>query len=167
MDSKAQHLLINAVELSFAAAASAPDAKIAFCEQFTKEVDKIHKLGLISDDEHLQIINSREQVFLAAVKQMNDPAPHSLSKGMKTTLEMFGPQFIIEPDLRNQLIMQLGHAPVWAVVSTFGTDTMYAGMTFPEAYHRAQIEALECGREASVVLRIERFTGPPFFEDQP
>ena len=165
MDQKAQHLLIQAVETAFGEASVSDDPKAAFCQSFIKEVQKIREQGLITEAEMTQYINSREQIFLSAIQQMQDFTPHTVQKGMKTSVQMFGPQFMIDPELRNRLINELGHAPVWAVVSTFGTDTLYAQLTLTEAIHRAQIEALEPGREASVVLRLDHFTGPPLFGD--
>jgi hypothetical protein len=50
--------------------------------------------------------------------------------------------------------------PAWGVVSTFAVDTLYDGLTYQQAVERAKEEAKEPGRDAVVVLCVQRFEGP-------
>jgi hypothetical protein len=161
MDSQASHMLIFAVETAYNAAEGQPDPKATFIEVFTQAVDELLREKRIDETEHRDIMNSREQIWNAANQQVLDPTPNDTLKGLRTSVQMFGPQFVIDSDVKDTIISQLGPFPIWAVISTFAADTMYSGLTYPEALHRAQIEALEVGREASVVLQIQHFQGPP------
>jgi hypothetical protein len=160
MESDVSHMLIAAVETAFDVSQGSPDPKQAFIDSLTSAVEELKGKKLLSDEEYRDVMNSREQIYHAAVQQVMSPEPATPLRGLRTSVQMFGPQFVISDELRAQIIHDLGAYPVWAVVSTFAADTMYSGLTFPEAMHRAQVEALEVGREASVVLQLHHFQGP-------